>query len=481
MAETLKEKTAKGLLWGGLGNGGQQLLNALFGIILARRLSQADYGMVGMLIIFSTVANSLQEGGFTSAIIRKKEVSHADLNAVFWTCTLLSVVLYALLFISAPLIAWFYDVPELTSLSRYFFLMFVITSFGIAPRALLFRNMLMRENTIVVTTALLVSGTVAVIMAFCGFAYWGIATQSILYVTVVTALSYHYARWRPTLKWDFSPIRSIIRFSSKLIITNVFNIVNNNIFAVVLGKLYTPNVVGEYTQANKWNQMGHSFVTSMLGGIAQPVFAKTNDDIGRQKNIFRKLLRFTAFVSFPAMLGLSLVAEEFIVILLGAKWIGSAQMLRLLAVAGAFIPISTLFSSLLISRGHASTYMWSTITLCTAQIASLWLSAPYGIVRMIEVYVALTIAWLFVWHRLAHGDIHLGLLEMLADIMPYLLIVAVLVAAAHLLTQGVGNIYLRFAMKVVGVGTSYCALLWLLRSAIFREAVRFVLKKGQLE
>ena len=100
---------------------------------------------------------------------------------------------------------------------------------------------------------------------------------------------------------------------------------------------------------------------------------------------------------------------------------------------------------------------------------------------MIEVYVALTIAWLFVWHRLAHGDIHLGLLEMLADIMPYLLIVAVLVAAAHLLTQGVGNIYLRFAMKVVGVGTSYCALLWLLRSAIFREAVRFVLKKGQLE
>ena len=474
--ESLKEKTAKGLFWGGLSNGAQQLLNLVFGIFLARLLSTEDYGLVGMLTIFSLIASSLQEGGFISALNRKKEVSQRDYNAVFWTCSLFSLAIYLTLFLCAPLIAAFYDEPRLVPLSRYIFLGFFITSLGIAPRAVLFRNMKVKEQSIVSFFSLLLSGIVGVSMAAMGFAYWGIATQTLVYVTLFTGMTYYYARWHPTLSIDFSPIREMIGFSSKLIVTNIVIIINTNVFSVILGRLYSPHVVGNYTQANKWNYMGWSLINNMLQGIAQPVFAKTDQEKERQKNIFRKLLRFTAFVSFPLMFGLALVAREFIVILLGEKWLESALLLQWLCVMGAFYPISNLFSNLLIARGHSATYMWCHIALCIVQLAAVIFSAPYGIERMIQVYVALTVLWILVWHWFAHREINLRLWEVIRDVSPYLLISMALIYGAHLLTSGIDSLYLSFLAKVLFVGLSYCLVLWLLRSTIFQESIAFFTK-----
>ena len=474
--ESLKEKTAKGLFWGGLSNGAQQLLNLVFGIFLARLLSTEDYGLVGMLTIFSLIASSLQEGGFISALNRKKEVSQRDYNAVFWTCSLFSLAIYLTLFLCAPLIAAFYDEPRLVPLSRYIFLGFFITSLGIAPRAVLFRNMKVKEQSIVSFFSLLLSGIVGVSMAAMGFAYWGIATQTLVYVTLFTGMTYYYAHWHPTLSIDFSPIREMIGFSSKLIVTNIVIIINTNVFSVILGRLYSPHVVGNYTQANKWNYMGWSLINNMLQGIAQPVFAKTDQEKERQKNIFRKLLRFTAFVSFPLMFGLALVAREFIVILLGEKWLESALLLQWLCVMGAFYPISNLFSNLLIARGHSATYMWCHIALCIVQLAAVIFSAPYGIERMIQVYVALTVLWILVWHWFAHREINLRLWEVIRDVSPYLLISIALIYGAHLLTSGIDSLYLSFLAKVLFVGLSYCLVLWLLRSTIFQESIAFFTK-----
>ena len=475
--ESLKEKTANGLFWGGLSNGAQQLLNLVFGVFLARLLSTEDYGLVGMLTIFSLIASSLQEGGFISALNRKQNVEHRDYNAVFWTCSLLSLTIYVILFLCAPLIADFYGEPRLVALSRYIFLGFFITSLGIAPRALLFRNMQVRQQSIVSFFSLLLSGIVGVTMAACGFAYWGIATQTLVYVTLFTGMNFWYARWRPTLPVDFRPVKEMFGFSSKLIITNIFIIINTNVFSVILGRLYSPQVVGNYTQANKWNYMGWSLISNMLQGIAQPVFAKTDQEKERQRNIFRKLLRFTAFVSFPLMLGLALVAKEFIVILLGEKWLESARLLQWLCVMGAFYPISNLFSNLIIARGHSATYMWCHIALCVAQLIAVWVSAGYGIERMIQVYVAMTVGWILVWHYFAHQEIKLRLWDVIKDISPYLVITLAWVFVAHLLTRNIENLYLCFTVKVLFVGVAYCLTLWLLRSTIFQESIDYFIHR----
>ena len=164
--QTLKEKTAKGLFWGGLSNGVQQLLNLVFGIFLARLLSPEDYGMVGMLSIFSLIASSLQESGFTAALANKKEIKHEDYNAVFWFSILISLSLYTILFFCAPLIARFFNTPELTQLARYSFLGFVIASIGTAQNAYLFRSLMVKQRSQALIIGLFISGIVGITLAF---------------------------------------------------------------------------------------------------------------------------------------------------------------------------------------------------------------------------------------------------------------------------------------------------------------------------
>ncbi len=475
--ESLKEKTARGLLWGGVSNGIQQLLNLVFGIFLARLLSQSDYGMVGMLLVFSAIGTVLQEGGFIAALNKRKNPGHNDYNAVFWACTVVSVSFYLLLFFCAPLIASFYKTPELTPLARFVFLGFVIASLNVAPRAMLFRQMRVKETSLTNIISLLISGIVAVVMALRGFAYWGIATQTIVYMAMVTVLSYYYTGWRPTLSIDFRPVKEMFAFSSRLIVTNLCNVVNNNLFAVILGRLYTPVDVGNFTQANKWTTMGHSLITSMVYGVAQPVFTRVEDDRERQRNVFRKLLRFTAFICFPLMFGLMLTAQEFIVILITDKWLSSARIMQVLCVAGAFLPISNLFSNLIISRGHSSVYMWCTIALCVTEIMTACLLAPFGIMTMVTAYVAVQVAWLLVWHYHAHREIGVRLSEVVSDIAPYLLLTLLLIAVAHFITQPISNIYLRFMAKVGFVAAAYIATLWGFKSVILREAANFLLHR----
>ena len=481
MAETLKEKTAKGLFWGGLSNGAQQLVSLVFGIFLARKLSQDDYGMVGMLTVFSTIASALQEGGFISALNKKKEVEHKDYNAVFWFSTLGGLSLYILLFFCAPLIARFFGESELIPLSRYVFLGFVVSSFGIAPRAWLFRNLRNRETAIISFSSLTISNLVGVLLAWNGYAYWGIATQTIVYVTLFSTLSFYFSGWYPNLQIDFRPLREMIGFSSRLIITNIFNYLNANLFAIVFGRLYSKTDVGNFSQARKWTDMGVSTINNMLGGIAQPVLARVDDDIERQLKVFRKMLRFSAFVSFPAMFGLCIVSEELIIITVTQKWLASVKIMQLLCIAGAFMPISSLLFNLLISRGRSDIYMWGVITLNLLQLVCVCLAAPWGMMWMIRIFVAINIVWIFVWWFFVKREIGLRLRDMLSDLAPYMFLSLALVVMSWFVTYNIENIWLRFLCKTVVVALPYIGLLWLSRSVILRESILFLFHKMKVD
>ena len=475
--QSLKEKTAKGLFWGGLSNGVQQMLNLLFGIFLARLLSPADYGMVGMITIFSALAGALQEGGFIAALTNIKQVTHKDYNAVFWFCSIIGLSIYGVLFLCAPYIAAFYHQPELTSLARFIFLGFVISNVCIAPTAYQFKNIRAKENAITSFTALVISGIIGVVMAYHGCSYWGIATQSILYISVVAVLRYYYSGWRPTLEFDFSPIRKMIGFGSKLVITNIFNIINSNLFSVLLGKFYSEREVGFYTQGNKWNNMGVSTINSMLNVVTQPTLSTLTNEKERQLYVLRKLLRFTALVAFPTMFGLSLVSQELITLAITDKWLQSAQYMQILCIGGAFLPISNLLSNLMISRGHSDIYMWNTILLSLLQIASAFLAYPYGIDCMIYLFVGINILWIFVWLYFAKREIGLTLYALGRDILPYLLLSAALVLMAYYVTLHIEHLLLCLVLKISIVGSLYIAVLWVLKSVILREAIGFLLHK----
>ena len=178
--QNLKEKTAQGLFWAFLSSGGMQLLNLIIGIFLARLLSPGEYGIVGMLAIFTLLAGNLQDSGFGVALVNIKDIKHNDYNSVFWFNVGISLLLYLILYLCAPLIAKFFHQPCLVSLSRFVFLGFIIASLCISPNAMLVRNLKMKEKAITSLSALLISGPVAVVMALKGVSYWSLAPQQVL-------------------------------------------------------------------------------------------------------------------------------------------------------------------------------------------------------------------------------------------------------------------------------------------------------------
>lgn len=401
MTQSLKEKTARGLLWGGLSNGVQQILNLVFGIFLARMLTPADYGMVGMLSVFTVIATALQESGFTAALVNKRETRHEDYNAVFWFSIGMSLCLYILLFACAPLIADFYHKPELTPLARYLFLGFVLSGMGTAHSAWLFKHLMVKQRTISQITALVISGCVGMTMAYNGFSYWSIATQNLVYVTVTTLFYWYFASWTPSININLSPLRSMLGFSSRILVTNMFSHVNYNMFSIILGRYYPTRDVGFYDQAYKWSSMGGLFILGMINSVAQPVLAEVANDRKRQQCIFQKLMIFTIAVSFPLMLGIGLMAEELVNLFLTDKWTGTIPLLRLLCISGAFVPITNLYQQLLISRGRSDLYMWGVIIEGILILICLLLASPYGVENMLKTYVCLYISYVGVWYGLA--------------------------------------------------------------------------------
>lgn len=477
MSSELKEKTAKGLLWGGLNNGIMQLLNLLFGIVLARLLTPADYGMVGMLAIFSQIAATLQESGFTAALANRKEVKHADYNAVFWFNVMVSAGVYLILFFSAPLIADFYHNPELVSLARYVFIGFFITSLGIAQSAYLFRNLMVKQRSLIGVIALTISGIVGIVLAYNGFAYWGIATQTLVYVSVYTLMLWYFSSWRPTLAFDFTPIKEMVGFSSKMLLTAIFNVFNNNMFSVILGRYYSEKEVGQYNQANKWNYMGFSLIGGMINGIAQPTFNQVGDDQERQRRVFRKMLRFTAFVSFPAMFGLAFIAPELITITITDKWIASAHLLQIIAIWGAFNPLSVLYSNFIVSKGKSNIILYNSLVLGTLQIGLIFALKGYGIQTMVAVNTAVNIMWLFVWHHFLFKEIRLSLWLALKDTIPYAVIAVSSLVIVHFITLSIANIVALFFAKIILTAVLYTLTLWLCGSKTLKESINYLLKR----
>lgn len=478
MAEqTLKEKTAKGLFWGGLSNGVQQLLGLLFGIFLARLLTPGDYGMVGMLAIFSALAAILQDSGFAIALINQKEVRHEDYNSVFWFNIAIAIICYIVLFFCAPLIARFFHKPELVQIARWSFLGFVISSLGTSQNAYLLKNLMIRERSISNMIALAVSGIVGVVLAFKGFAYWAIVIQTLAMVSVLALCYWYYSPWRPTFTWQASPIIRMFPFSCKIMITNVAEGFSTYLFSIVFGRFYTEKEVGYFNQANKWNTMGYSVIRGMVAGVAQPVLVEVNDEQVRQLRIFRKMVRFTAFFSFPAMFGLSFIAPEFITITITDKWAASADLMQILCIGGAFVPISFLFSNLLLSRGNASAYMWSMIGMLAALILTTYFFYPLGITAMVIGYSAINILWMFVWYGLVSKIIGYSFIHFLGDFIPFMGITCVAVAAAFLLTRNIQNIYWLLIAKIFLAAAVYMLIMLLTDSVTFKESIRFILKK----
>ena len=434
--------------------------------------------MMAMISIFSLVATALQDSGFRTALTNIEHPKDEDYNSVFWFNIIMASSLYLILFFAAPLIGEYYHTPRVVPLCRYAFLSIVIASFGTAQSAYLFKHLRAKQQAEAGALAVIMSSLTGVGMAFAGMAYWSLATQGLVYVGINTLLQWHFSPWRPSIHGiTFAPVRRMFRFSCKILATTIMTHVNNNVLNILLGHYFTPRDTGNYNQAYQWNTKCYSLVQSMVAQVAQPVLVSLNGEEGRQKDVFRKMMRFTAFITFPLLFGFGLVAKEFIVIAIGEKWLASAQLIQILCISGATMPLSTLFSNMIISKGRSGTFFWCTFTLGLVQIATMVLICPMGIRSMVIAYTILNTSWLLVWLFFVRRLIGYGYWMFFCDVMPFALAAAGVMGVAYIATMPLSNLIALLISRFIIAVVLYYVVMKIARVKILAECERFV-KRG---
>ena len=480
---TLKERTASGMFWSAFGNGAQQVVTMLTGIALARMLNVEDYGLVALLTVFSVIAGNIQESGFTSALGVRRDVRSEDFNAVFWFSIGVSAGLYVLLFLAAPLIASFNRCPELTLLARVSFVGFFISSLGTAQAAWLFRNLMVREKTSSQVLASFAAGIVGLSAAAGGWGCWALVAMDLLYKTVYTVMLWVYSPWRPSLRVSFRPIAEMFGFGSSILLTNILNTLNAQLLQGVLGHFFPLRQVGYYSQANKWSLLSNGLLTGMVSSVAQPVLAKVGDNAERQTRIFRKMLRFTAFLAFPLLSGLALVAPEFIPLTIGDKWSPCVPYLALLSIAAAFSTVNSVFTHLMVSCGRSRLYLFTTVLLLSVQGLLIGLTAGWeDMFLLLAGIVLLQPCWTLFLAMIVRGMLSVGIKEMMADMLFFAC------AAALAVLVGWGSCRLCFgdacslgwwrllpmAVKCCTAVCTYLVVMQIVRPDVYLDSLDFI-------
>ena len=294
-----------------------------------------------------------------------------------------------------------------------------------------------------------------------------------------SVLRWYYVKWRPTFSFDLKPLKEMFSFGVKILFTSIFAQINANIFSVLLGRFYKEDQVGYYTQGNKWMTMGYSFIWGMVGSVSLPVLSAVSSDVERQRQVFRKMLRFVSFISFPAMLGLAFVAKELIVISVSDRWLPCVPVMQLMCVWGAVMPISNLYTHVLLSHGKSNIYLYNTVALGIAQLVMLVGMLSLGVYYMVLAFVVVNFAWLFVWHYFVAKQIRIRLVDVFKDIMPFLLLslISLCICFISTLFLAVNNIYMLFMLKLLIVSALYIAMLYFSGAVIFKEVLSFLRKR----
>ena len=462
-------KTVKGLVWGGTFSILSQLVGLLIGIVLARLLTPADYGLVGMLAIFSAIATLLQESGFVFVLTNKKDVTQEEYSTVFWFNISVSAIIYCILFIFAPLIADFFDEPRLVSLSRVVFLSFFISSFGVVQSAHLYKNLKVKEKGILTIISQVLSGIIGIVMALNGMSYWGIAIQTLSATIITTSLLWYYSPFRPSLTFKLDIVKKILPDGIRFAFPNLFSTISENVYSVILGRFFTVSDVGVYNQASKLNKYGYSIVLNIFRSVSQPSLVLVKDDKQKILSSFRKLFRLSAFLNIPIMMVISLVSSELVIILFTWKWSSVGIILRILCLGGVFINLTTMFSYVIMSLGKSSIYMNMGVFLSLLKIIVVLASIKGGVIWLAILSSFSDLLGFIIYYIVVNREISYSVKLILSDISPILLISSALYFSIYFATLPITNLICLLLVRVVSFGVGYVLLAVLLRLETYQE------------
>ncbi len=382
MAKDLKSKMLNAFTWTTIDRFGQQIIQFVIGVILARLLSTEDYALIGMIIIFIALSTVLVDGGFGQALIKKQDANQKDFNTIFYFNIFVSALLYSILFLTAPLVASFYNEPKLTSILRVLSLVTLLHSVSFIQYVNLIKQLKFRDLAIINIISVIVSGTIGILMAFNGFGVWALVAQQLSAQIIKTILYPTFVRWMPKLQFSFSVIKEFWNFSIPLLSTSILNVLFNNVYFVLLGKYY-PKTVGYFYMANKYSETVNFTSQQILQQSTYPLLVQVQDDNERLIRIHSQLTKTISLLFFPLVFILVVVAKPLIITLITEKWLASVILFQLLLTANLFTPLYVLNINVLNSRGLTKNTFNIEIIKKALIVLSILLCFPYGIEIML--------------------------------------------------------------------------------------------------
>lgn len=358
MAEdSLKNKTVKGASWSFIDGIAGQGITFLVGLVLARLLSPEEYGLIGIITIFIAVFNSIVDSGFSNALIRKNDAKDIDYNTVFISNLVLSIVLFGVLYISAPAISKFFNQSQLIPLLRVMGSIVIINAFAIIQRTIFVKNVDFKTQTKVSLISSISSGVVGIGMALNDYGVWSLVGQQISRQLLNTIFLWVYSKWYPRIQFSFQSFKDLFSFGWKLLVSGLIDTTWQEIYQVIIGKCYTPVALGQYTRAQQFATICSSNLTSVVRRVSYPVLSSVQDDKVRLKNGYRKIIKVTMLVTFTLMLGLAGVARSLILSLIGEQWLPCVPFLQIICLQMMLYPLHSLNLNMLQVQGRSDLFL----------------------------------------------------------------------------------------------------------------------------
>lgn len=474
IVESLKHKTFKGTLWSVLERFSVQGIAFVVMIIMARMLTPDDYGLVGMLTVFIAVSQSLVDSGFSQALIRKQDRSELDNSTVFYFNIAVGLILYMILFLSAPLIARFYKEPILVPLTRLISLSVFINSFVVVQRALLTIKIDFKTQAKASFTAAVVSGIVGISMAYVGYGVWAIVWYQLSNLAVNVGLLWMFSKWRPKRLYSWNSFRELFGFGSKLALSSVINVIYKNAYILVIGKVFRAADLGFYSRAHQFAEFPSSNVTSIIQRVTFPVLCTIQNDDDRLRYVYRRFLRLSAFVIFPLMIGMAAVAHPFIILVLKEKWEFAANLLQIICIGMMWYPIHAINLNLLQVKGRSDLFLRLEIIKKIIGVVIICITIPFGLIAMCWGSVLNSIIALIINTYYTGKLIRVGFFKQIIDLLPTLFYSLTMGALVWTTVQILPNNVLRLSVGIA-VGIVYFLLITkITRSADLRELLSFV-------
>lgn len=474
MDEKLKKQAKQGVIWSAIQRFSLQGSQFIITLFMARLLSPREYGIIGMLSIFLAISTVFVDCGFTSALTRKQNRTHQDKCTVFWFNIVISITAYLILFVAAPYIARFYNMPDLELVTRVLPLTIIISSFNSVQYTLLVTKLDFKTITKITVPTTIISGIIGIIFAYIGMSYWALVISAISAEIINTLMLWTISDWRPSFLFSITSFKEMFSFGSKLLLSSLIDTTYNNIYSLVIGKKFSASTLGNYSRAESYANFPSVSITGVMQRVTYPILCRMQNNDTELRESYRKFLKLSAFIIFPMMFGLSALAKPFVILIIGQQWEFCVELLQIICFAVMWYPIHAINLNLLQVKGRTDLSLKLEIIKKIQGVIVLCIAIPMGIVALCYSRIITSILCLFINTYYTGKLINLNLFRQLHDLFPVLIACSGMYALIKFAIFPLDNYYLQLIIGIIIGCIGYLVISYLIDKSLVQTCFKLL-------